>query len=159
MTQIYDKILHLAHTEPRLRQHLIPLLRAHKRAMEFDTPKALEKYLKEHPDADKSKHHIKKKDEKDTGNSEGEKSHPKVKVPQDIGGLMQQYSDGRADIYQQVGSFATSGHAVDSEKVDEALQAVAKDLAVAKAGKGGWGKTEVTELTKIQKALKRLTGR
>lgn len=35
-------------------------------AMEFDTPEALKKYLQDHPDADKSKHTV-KKPEKDEG--------------------------------------------------------------------------------------------
>jgi hypothetical protein len=36
-------------------------------AMEHDTPEALKKYLKEHPDADKSKHTVKKQEDKDEG--------------------------------------------------------------------------------------------
>ena len=32
-------------------------------AMEFPTDEALKKYLKDHPDADKSKHSVKKKEE------------------------------------------------------------------------------------------------
>lgn len=57
------KVIKLAHENPELRQHLVPLLRkeaASKTAMEFDTPEALKKYLHEHPDADKSKHTVKK---------------------------------------------------------------------------------------------------
>jgi len=40
-------------------------------AMEHDSPEALKKYLKEHPDADKSKHTVKKQEE-DAGGEEDE---------------------------------------------------------------------------------------
>ena len=46
---------------PSLRADLLPLLKV---GMEFDTKEQLEKYLKEHPDADKSKHSVKKQEEK-----------------------------------------------------------------------------------------------
>lgn len=41
------------------------------RAMEFETEEALKTYLEEHPDADKSKHTVKKKDDKGQGEEEG----------------------------------------------------------------------------------------
>ena len=52
-----SKVIRLAHQNPDLRTHLLPLL---KQAMEFATPEALEKYLKAHPKSDKSKHRVKK---------------------------------------------------------------------------------------------------
>jgi transposase len=57
MSDLRKQVIKLAHDVPELRVHLVPMLRE---AMEFDTPEALKKYLKEHPDADKSKHHVKK---------------------------------------------------------------------------------------------------
>ena len=45
-------------------------------AMEFSTPEALEKYLKEHPKADKSKHTVKKTEEQGAGSGPAE-SKPK----------------------------------------------------------------------------------
>lgn len=59
--------IRLASSKPELRLHLLPLL---KEAMEFDTQEAMEKYLKEHPDADKSNHSVKKKDTPKPQNSE-----------------------------------------------------------------------------------------
>jgi hypothetical protein len=46
----------LAQDVPELRAHLVPILR--KTATEFPTQKALDEYLKEHPDADKSNHKV-----------------------------------------------------------------------------------------------------
>jgi hypothetical protein len=53
---IRDDLIKLGSTNPELRPHIRPLLRV---AMEFDTPDALKKYLRDHPDADKSKHTVK----------------------------------------------------------------------------------------------------
>ena len=53
-------VIRLAHSNESIRPHLLPLL---KQAMEFDTPEAMQAYLKEHPGADKSNHHVKKKEE------------------------------------------------------------------------------------------------
>ena len=52
-------------------------------ATEFDTPEALQEYLKKHPKADKAKHSVKKKDQKDPSKgdeSKGDesKSHPSL---------------------------------------------------------------------------------
>ena len=54
-----NAVAKLASENPELRKHLVPLLR---QATEFDSPEALKKYLHEHPDADKSKHHVKKQE-------------------------------------------------------------------------------------------------
>lgn len=54
-------IIKLATDHPELRVHLLPLL---KQAMEFDTPEAMQSYLKAHPGADKSNHTVKKAPEK-----------------------------------------------------------------------------------------------
>jgi hypothetical protein len=80
-TTLRLKLIRLAHTKPELRSHLLPLLNNRpveqvarhlesprqsqdKNAKVFNTDEALQKYLKEHPDADKSKHSIKTKEEK-----------------------------------------------------------------------------------------------
>ena len=52
-----EAVIKLAAEKPELRKHLVPILRT---AMEFDTQDALDKYLKEHPDADRSNHSVKK---------------------------------------------------------------------------------------------------
>ena len=56
-------LIRLAHSRPELRPTLLPLIT--RTAMEFQTQDALDKYLEAHPNADKSKHSI-KKDEKDS---------------------------------------------------------------------------------------------
>lgn len=50
------RLIRLAYENPSARSSLIPLI---KRAMEFDTEEALDKYLKEHPGADAKKHSVK----------------------------------------------------------------------------------------------------
>jgi hypothetical protein len=72
-----SKVIHLAHEAPELRGLLLPLL---KTAEAFPTEKALQKYLEEHPKADRSKHTVEKKTEggKDKG------SPPKVKVDEKL---------------------------------------------------------------------------
>ena len=57
MPTLRSQIIRLAASNPEVRPHLLPLL---KQAMEFDTPEALQKYLKDHPGADKSNHSVKK---------------------------------------------------------------------------------------------------
>jgi hypothetical protein len=58
MTDLRSRTIRLAHANPDLRQHLIPLITS-RVAMEFDTQEALDKYLEAHPNADKSKHKVK----------------------------------------------------------------------------------------------------
>jgi len=57
-----SRVIRLAHANPDLRPHLLPLL-AGKTAMEFPTEDARKKYLDDHPDADPSNHSVSKSDE------------------------------------------------------------------------------------------------
>jgi len=57
MEDLRNKVIRLAHEMPELRRHLVPLLRL---AKVFPTEDALDKYLKDHPGADKSKHTLKR---------------------------------------------------------------------------------------------------
>ena len=61
-----QSLVRLAHANPDLRQHLIPLITS-RVAMEFRTQDALDKYLEAHPKADKSKHKVKVKGEGEKG--------------------------------------------------------------------------------------------
>ena len=67
-TALRAGLIRLAHARPDLRTHILPLVTG-RVAMEFDSQEALEKYLKDHPKADKSKHTVKKNDggKKDKG--------------------------------------------------------------------------------------------
>jgi len=67
-TALRAGLIRLAHARPDLRPHILPLVTG-RVAMEFDSQEALEKYLKDHPKADKSKHTVKKNDggKKDKG--------------------------------------------------------------------------------------------
>lgn len=62
-------IIRLAATRHNLRPYLLPILASDRKATEFQTEEALQKYLKEHPNADKSKHSVKKN--KDDGKDDG----------------------------------------------------------------------------------------
>lgn len=70
MSNLRSSLIRLAHQKPELRATLLPLL---KTAMEFETEDALKKYLDEHPDADKSKHSVKKKDKDEPKKDESKK--------------------------------------------------------------------------------------
>lgn len=61
MSDLRTKVIKLAHQNPELRPVLLPLLReaADKTATEFSSKEALEKYLKDHPKADRNKHKVK----------------------------------------------------------------------------------------------------
>lgn len=69
-------LIRLAHSRRDLRATILPMLAESRMAKEFDTQKGLDTYLKEHPNADKSKHSIKKDEKK----PKGEKGSPKKDV-------------------------------------------------------------------------------
>jgi len=57
MSDLRSRLIRLAHSDASLRHHILPLVTG-RVAMEFSTQDALEKYLKDHPGADKSKHKV-----------------------------------------------------------------------------------------------------
>lgn len=67
-------------------------------AMEFDSPEALKKYLKEHPGADKSKHTVKKKDESKDSDSGDDDDYEKY-IDSEKHQSSDAYSSGRAKGY------------------------------------------------------------
>lgn len=71
-----ERTIRLAYERADLRPHLLSLVRT---ATEFPTQDALNKYLKEHPDADKSKHTVKKDDSKGGGADKKEKHQRLIK--------------------------------------------------------------------------------
>ena len=58
MDDLRRRTIRLAHANPVVRPYLLELL-TDRVAMEFDTQEALDKYLEDHPNADKSKHSVK----------------------------------------------------------------------------------------------------
>lgn len=56
MSELRSLLVRLAHEEPLLRRHLVPLLRRF--AMEHPTEDARKKYLKEHPKANPKRHTV-----------------------------------------------------------------------------------------------------
>lgn len=82
-TTLRAGLIRLAHARPDLRADILPLI-TDRVAMEFDSQESLDKYLKDHPKADKSKHKVKgegKGESKGKGKGEGGK---KPKKPEGI---------------------------------------------------------------------------
>jgi len=59
MSDLRSRTIRLAYTNPVVRPYLVELLATDRVAMNFPTQEALEKYLEDHPGADKSKHKVK----------------------------------------------------------------------------------------------------
>jgi len=63
MSELRSRTIRLAYTNPAVRPYLVELLTSDlstdRVAMEFPTQEALDEYLKDHPNADKSKHNVK----------------------------------------------------------------------------------------------------
>jgi len=73
-------------------------------AREFDTPEALKNYLHEHPQADKSKHHVKKHEE-EGGHEEEHKEEPKKSWKERLKGLSDKASKFVNEAPKQVKKF------------------------------------------------------
>lgn len=149
-----SNVIRLAHGRPDLRPHLLPVLASMSReAIEFPTPAALKKYLKDHPKADPSKHTVKKTDKGEGSGGEAPKS-KKVSLPKadatKAGEILSQWSMG-GDIFGQVGSHLYGGHAVEPEKLAEAHSRVKTMLAHPDEHR--LDKQDVKELKQVEKIL------
>jgi len=81
-TALRAGLIRLAHKRPDLRAQILPLV-TDRVAMEFETQEALDKYLKDHPRADKSKHKVKSEGAGE-GGADKEKGKGKGKGKKDI---------------------------------------------------------------------------
>lgn len=93
-SDLRSALMKLAADVPETRRHLVPLLRdasAHKEAIEFDTESALRKYLRRHPDADKSKHTVKKTESPSTLKDDDKKD--KAAPSKDLKGKLTSFFD------------------------------------------------------------------
>ena len=79
MSDLRSRTIRLAHTNPVVRPYLLDLLMADRVAYEFSTQEALNKYLKLHPDADKSKHKVKSEGKDSHGHASGASLGTKLK--------------------------------------------------------------------------------
>lgn len=109
-----------------------------KRGMEHDSPEAQAKYLKDHPNADKANHTVKKTDKGEGGKKDepkGEKDKGKKdeggkddmtpkpgKKEQEMGGEIQQWQGPGTPAINSVGSYLTGGHPVSKSKVRDAIK-------------------------------------
>jgi hypothetical protein len=93
-------------------------------AMEFPTDEALKKYLKDHPDADRSKHTVKK----DEGGSKSKKSEDFTpgKEHHALGGELQQWHGPGTPALNEVGSHLTGGKPFPRKRLEEAARELEK---------------------------------
>ena len=77
--QLLARLVRIAHANPSSRDRILPLIR---RAKEFSTEKELESYLKDHPNADRSNHSVKQKEDSPKGEKKEEGTTPLEKVPE-----------------------------------------------------------------------------
>lgn len=79
MTDLRSRTIRLAYADPSVRPYLIGLLATDRVAYEFSTQEALDKYLKIHPDADRSKHKVKSEGVDSHGHGSGSTLGEKLK--------------------------------------------------------------------------------
>lgn len=130
-------------------------------AMEHDSPEALKKYLKEHPDADRSKHHVKKdepeakakKEESDDEKAEAEerKTFKPSRFHKDLGSKLQEWQGPGTPGINSVGSHMTAEKPFPREKLKDAIHEIDKLRADKSISIG-----DKRSLGKMQKHLKNL---
>ena len=102
MSNLRSKLVRLAHANPELRKDLLPLIRS---AMEHSSPEALKKYLRDHPNADKSKHTVKQDGGKsDKGKSEGGSSNGGFKSKSVLEGKIRTKEKAMSDALKSLNS-------------------------------------------------------
>ena len=137
-----SRLIRLAHARPDLRPTILPLV-TNKVAMEFQTQEALDKYLKDHPKADKSKHKVKSESDGKRGGkgkSKGSTYSDKHKVH--LRGITESQLD---DFYNSPTGQEIKGYnleviagedgVVDAESLKRAVRVRDQYLAVQKASK------------------------
>lgn len=118
-----------------------------KQAMEHNSPEALQKYLKEHPNADKSKHTVKKPEKEEKGKAdEGKKDKggdddkmvrpSSPKKSEELGGELSQWQGPGTPAINHVNSYLIGNHPVSKGKVREAIKELEQYKVDAKAK--GW---------------------
>ena len=155
--------IRLAHTNPVLRPHLLPLLRE---AREFPSPEALKDYLHEHPKADPANHSV--GGGKGEGGKEEEKAEPKsdkkkdeggAKAPSKVHGFLAGIKGISKAMVDSVTNAPAKVHAfvTDKSSRDETLKSVASAVRESpqKVSDSVWAgaKKEVHELKHAGKAL------
>ena len=96
MTDLLPAMIRVAHANPDLRPLLLPII---KEAQEFRTQDALDKYLNDHPKADRSRHSIKKTETpKPQGETKGKPKKDKTKKT-DPGGMKPKHTSTREKLF------------------------------------------------------------
>lgn len=133
---------------------------------EFDSEEALKEYLRKHPKADPKKHSVKKKDDgggkgkgdadDDDNGDDGKTFTPSSPKHKALAETMSSWHSSGSDVIYQVSSNLYAKKPVPRKKLEEAADRLESFIPAAKAGKNGWGKTEVKELTDMVKNLRKL---
>lgn len=146
MSDLRTRLIRLASENKALRPHILPLLA--KSATEFGSKEEMEKYLKDHPGADKSKHTFKKP----SGGKKDEPSEEKIKVTDGkaIGEILSPWSSG-GDILQQVGSHLSGGHPLPRAKLQEAHDHI--ETMLKTPDRYHMEKSDIRDLSKVQRSL------
>lgn len=126
-----NAVIKLAFERPDLQHALVPLLQ--KRAMEFNSRQEFEKYMKEHPGADRKNHSFKHEDKQSEGMSHFEKYHAR------------ELKDTLEWAQMHVESAISSRHGVDFNMIERAFDKLDEKISEAKKG---------TESAKGKEALK-----
>lgn len=146
MSSLRLNLIRLAHAHPEFRKDILPLIS--KSAMEHSSPEALEKYLKEHPNADKSKHTVKKP------SKAPEQGAKPVKLNKALGDMLGQWHGSIKDPIYAVSSAAIAGKPVPASKAQEAVAQIDSIL-----DKADLNDAERKELTKAKKMLESASGK
>jgi len=122
---------------------------------EFDSQEAMNKYLREHPDADRSKHSVKKPAGGGSGGSGGPGG-KKVKPHKSLGELLGQWHSSGSDPIYQVSSHASGGHEVDH---DVAVKALSRVNQLLERDDVKSNKSDAAQLGKAKKLLEQAVGK
>ena len=156
MATLRENLTRLAADHPELRRHIVPILR--RTATEFPTQDALDKYLKEHPDADRANHKVVEKKDRPAG---GKKDEVTPKRDRELSQSLYELSGGGGAL-NDVARAVEKGEPVSGDKLDSALKSVEQHLGLPDGTSlpGPLGrKVDHKELGKMRDALKRLRGR
>ena len=158
------KLIRLAHENPELREHLLPII---KEAMDFPSEDAWKAYKEKHPGAERADHNIKKQDSgggkkeeepKEKPSDKGDKKEdggkgkkdPKqpIKVDKRLNELLGQWHSSASDPIYAVSSNAYGGNEVPRETIEKARDKVdnwvkfPKDYRIEKADVKGLQKAK-----------------
>lgn len=156
MTTLKSACVKLAYENPELRPLLMPLLRS-KTATEFPSKEALEKYLKDHPGANRSNHKVVENKGKGEAKTEGKEDSKAVSMSREgykaIANSLRGF--GSSGSWEHVISYAISDKPMERKHVDKVLSDINGYLKNWKATSESnrWGDRDKKSLTRAKGIL------